>query len=176
MLLRITLSRCHEVLAFELSVGSSECRPCLVIERVLVGMPTGGIEWTSALPMTAGWDQLVPRWFAHLHPRWSTPVNSISCMAFVVFLLLVLANVGVHAQEAYQLLSNASTTHYELAYLAMFAVPLVGRAALRRRHQFRWYALRVIPSSHPSRIVQWRLALCAAPNTRAILSQHTRSG
>lgn len=48
-------------------------------------------------------------------------------------MLLVLANVGVHAQEAYQLLSNASTTHYEVAYLTMFAVPLVGRAALRRQ-------------------------------------------
>jgi hypothetical protein len=34
---------------------------------------------------------------------------------------------------AYQLLSNASTTHYEVAYLAMFAVPLVGRAQLRRQ-------------------------------------------
>ena len=54
-------------------------------------------------------------------------------MAVLVFLLLVLASVGVHAQETYQLLSNASTTHYEIAYLVMFAVPLMGRAALRRR-------------------------------------------
>jgi glutamate:GABA antiporter len=54
-------------------------------------------------------------------------------MAVLVFLLLVLANVGVQTQEAYQLRSNASITHYEIAYLVMFAVPLMGRAALRRR-------------------------------------------
>src|SRR5262249_32750629 len=38
----------------------------------------------------------------------------------------------VHAQEAFQVLSNASLTHYELAYLAMFAIPLAGTVTLRR--------------------------------------------
>ena len=45
---------------------------------------------------------------------------------------MLLASTGVHAQEAYQLLTNASLTHYEVAYLSMFAIPLVGAAALRR--------------------------------------------
>jgi amino acid transporter len=105
----------------------------LLIEVRLLGAASMIFTGATRLPMAAGWDELVPRWFARLHPRWRTPVNSIACMAVLVFLLLVLANVGVHAQEAYQLLSNASTTHYEVAYLAMFAVPLVGRAALRRQ-------------------------------------------
>jgi glutamate:GABA antiporter len=105
----------------------------LLVELRLLGAASMLFTGAARLPMTAGWDQLVPRWFARLHPRWRTPVNSIVCMALLVFLLLVLANVGVHAQEAYQLLSNASTTHYEIAYLVMFAVPLAGRAAVRRR-------------------------------------------
>ena len=46
--------------------------------------------------------------------------------------MVVLATAGVHAQEAFQVLSNASLTHYEVSYLAMFAIPLVGAAALRR--------------------------------------------
>jgi hypothetical protein len=46
--------------------------------------------------------------------------------------MILLASTGVHTQEAFQLLSNASLTHYEVAYLAMFAIPLVGAAALRR--------------------------------------------
>jgi glutamate:GABA antiporter len=108
-----------------------------LIELRLLGAASMIFTGATRLPMTAGWDELVPRWFARLHPRWRTPVNSIACMAIVVFLLLVLANVGVHAQEAYQLLSNASTTHYEIAYLAMFSVPLVGRRALRR--QLPWW-------------------------------------
>jgi hypothetical protein len=47
--------------------------------------------------------------------------------------LVVLGGMGVHAQEAYQLLANASLTHYELAYLAMFAIPLIGTVTLRKR-------------------------------------------
>jgi amino acid transporter len=86
----------------------------------------------TRLPMAAGWDDLIPEWFARLHPRWRTPANSILAIAAVIFLLVVLANIGVHAQEAFQLLSAASLTHYEVAYLVMFAIPIAGSAALRR--------------------------------------------
>lgn len=87
---------------------------------------------TTRLPMTAGWDHLVPSWFTRLHPQRRTPVNAILCTAGLIFLLIVLANVDVHAQEAYQVLTNASLTHYELAYVAMFAIPLAGSMPLRR--------------------------------------------
>lgn len=104
-----------------------------LIELRLLGAASMIFTGATRLPMTAGWDALVPRWFARIHPQLRTPANSIMCMAVLVLFLLVLANIGVHAQEAYQLLSNASTTHYELAYLAMFSVPLLGRATLRRK-------------------------------------------
>ena len=32
---------------------------------------------TARLPMVAGWDHLLPRWFTRLHSRHKTPVNSI---------------------------------------------------------------------------------------------------
>lgn len=86
----------------------------------------------TRLPMTAGWDDLVPAWFTRLHPRRQTPTNSILFAGGLVLLLVVLGSSGVHAQEAYQLLSNTSLAHYELAYLVMFAIPLVGAAPLRR--------------------------------------------
>ncbi len=105
----------------------------LLIEVRLLGAASMIFTGATRLPMTVGWDDLVPRWFARIHPQFRTPVNSIVCMAAVVFLLLISSSIGVHAQEAYQLLSNASQTHYEIAYLAMFAVPLLGTAALRRR-------------------------------------------
>ncbi|MGA8530393.1 MAG: amino acid permease, partial [Acidobacteriaceae bacterium] len=50
----------------------------------------------------------------------------------LVLALILLFSSGVHAQEAYQLLTNASLTHYEVAYVAMFSIPLFGAAALRR--------------------------------------------
>jgi amino acid transporter len=105
----------------------------LLLQLRLIGAASYSFTGITRLPMTVGWDRLVPAWFTRLHPRWRTPANSILCMSALVMLLVVLAGVGVHAQEAFQVLTNASITHYELAYLAMFAIPLVGVAALRRQ-------------------------------------------
>ena len=102
-----------------------------LLQLRLIGAASYLFTGVTRLPMAAGWDDLVPAWFARLDPRWRTPRNSILCTAGLILLLIVLGSVGVHAQEAYQLLSNASMTHYEVAYLAMFAVPLVGARAVR---------------------------------------------
>ena len=104
----------------------------LLLEIRLLGATSFIFTGVTRLPMAVGWDDLVPAWFTRLHERWLTPANSIVCTAALVLLLIVLANVGVHAQEAFQLLTNASLTHYQIAYLVMFAVPLAGRPALRR--------------------------------------------
>ena len=104
----------------------------VLVEMRLLGAASFIFTGASRLPMAAGWDHLVPEWFTRMHPRWRTPANSIYFAAGSVLLLVVLANAGVHAQEAFQLLSNASETHYEVAYLAMFAVPLAGSAVLRK--------------------------------------------
>ena len=103
-----------------------------LLQLRLLGATSYLFTGVTRLPMAAGWNHLVPEWFTRLHPRHRTPTNSIACVAALVFALVILASTGVHAQEAYQLLTNASLTHYEVAYLAMFAVPLFGAAALRR--------------------------------------------
>jgi glutamate:GABA antiporter len=97
----------------------------------------------TRLPLAAGWDHLIPTWFTRLHPRFRTPSNSIGCACALVLLILLLADTGVHAQEAFQVLSNAATAHYELAYLAMFAIPLAGAATLRARlpRWLRWTSI-----------------------------------
>jgi hypothetical protein len=48
-------------------------------------------------------------------------------------LLILLSMLGVHEQEASQTLAEASVAHYAIAYVGLFALPLIGRAALRRR-------------------------------------------
>jgi glutamate:GABA antiporter len=85
----------------------------------------------SRLPMTAGWDNLVPRWFARLHPRRQTPVNSILFVAALVMGLIFLSMLGVHEQEASQLLAAASIALYAITYVVLFALPLLGSRALR---------------------------------------------
>jgi len=104
----------------------------LLVQLRLLGVSSYLFSGVTRLPMAVGWDHLLPKWFTQLHPRWKTPVNSILCTSALMILLVVLGSVGVHAQEAFQVLSNASLTHYELMYMAMFAIPLVGAVALRK--------------------------------------------
>src|SRR5437764_4606769 len=85
----------------------------------------------TRLPMTAGWDNLAPGWFARLHPRRRTPVNSFLFVAALVMLLIFFSMLGVREQEASQLLAGASIALYAIAYVALFALPLLGRRALR---------------------------------------------
>jgi glutamate:GABA antiporter len=104
----------------------------LLVQLRLLGVSSYLFSGVTRLPMAVGWDDLLPKWFTRLHPRWKTPVNSILCTSALMVLLVVLGSVGVHAQEAFQVLSNASLTHYELMYMAMFAIPMVGAVALRK--------------------------------------------
>jgi glutamate:GABA antiporter len=104
----------------------------VLVEFRLLGAASLLFTGVSRLPMTAGWDHLAPRWFTRLHANWGTPANSILFAGAVMLAMVALAMWGVHSQETYQVLTGASLTHYEVAYLAMFAVPLAGRSALRR--------------------------------------------
>jgi glutamate:GABA antiporter len=81
----------------------------------------------TRLPMVAGWDHLLPDWFAKLHPKYKTPVNSILFIGGVAFAAALAALIGAGAEEAYELLLTGSFTFYGLAYLAMFAIPLFAR-------------------------------------------------
>lgn len=104
----------------------------LLLEMRLLGAVSYLMTGVSRLPLAVGWNDMIPAWFTRLHERWKTPVNSILCTSALLIVMVVLATAGVHAQEAFQVLSNASLTHYEVAYLVMFAIPLVGAAGLRK--------------------------------------------
>jgi amino acid transporter len=78
----------------------------------------------SRLPMVAGWDHLLPRWFTPLHPKYRTPINSILFMAGVALVASLAVLIGVGSQESFAVLQTWGWTCYGLAYLAMFAIPL----------------------------------------------------
>jgi amino acid transporter len=111
----------------------------LLIQLRLIGAASMLLTGVTRLPMTAGWDHLVPEWFARLHPRRHTPTNSILVTSAAIILLVLLSSFGVHATEAYEVLANASSELYALGYLAMFAIPLIGAKVLRERLP-RWVA------------------------------------
>jgi amino acid transporter len=83
----------------------------------------------SRLPMVAGWDHLLPRWFTRLDPRFRTPVNSILLLGAVTLLVSLVVLAGVHEQEAFEMLQIWGFTCYALAYVALFAIPLFAKRA-----------------------------------------------
>lgn len=105
----------------------------LLLQIRILGAASFLFTGVARLPMAAGWDHLIPAWFARLHPRYKTPVNSIWFCSAIVLALLVFASLGVHAAEAFEILNNASSELYALAYFAMFAIPIAGAATLRKR-------------------------------------------
>jgi glutamate:GABA antiporter len=79
----------------------------------------------TRLPMVAGWDHLLPRWFTRLHPKYRTPINSIVFMGAVALASSTAVLVGAGSQESFVLLQTWAWTFYGLAYLVKFAIPLI---------------------------------------------------
>jgi glutamate:GABA antiporter len=104
--------------------------PILITTLLLrqIGVVTLLFTGNSRLPMVAGWDGLLPAWFTRLHPRYRTPTNSILFVGAITLALSLAGQVGVGLQEAFQLLENVSGILYGFTYLALFAIPLVGRS------------------------------------------------
>jgi len=80
---------------------------------------------SARLPMAAGWDHLLPEWFSRLHARYKTPVNSILFLGGATLAASIAALIGVGEQEAYELLLTWGFTFYGIAYLALFAIPIL---------------------------------------------------
>jgi amino acid transporter len=79
----------------------------------------------TRLPMVAGWDDLLPAWFARLHKRYRTPVNSILFVGMTTLAFSLASLIGVKEQEAFQIQDNAATVFYALMYMVLFAIPLI---------------------------------------------------
>lgn len=89
------------------------------------------VSGSSRLPMVAGWDRLLPAWFARLHPRYKTPVNSILFVAALTLAIGIASQIGTGIQEAFQLVDNASNVFYGIVYATLFAIPLAGATTVR---------------------------------------------
>jgi amino acid transporter len=102
--------------------------PLVIFGLLLSNFSQQSFNFTAAsrLPLVAGWDHLLPKWFTHLHPKHQTPSNSILFIGAVTIVLGISSLSGAGQQEAFQLLQNAALTFYSFAYLVMFALPLIG--------------------------------------------------
>jgi amino acid transporter len=107
--------------------------PVALALLIILRVAQASVNFTglTRLPMVAGWDHLMPRWFTKLHPRFKTPVNSILFVGIVTLAMGALSLIGVGQQESFQLLFNAGGIFYALTYLVMFAIPLFGLRILK---------------------------------------------
>jgi glutamate:GABA antiporter len=78
----------------------------------------------TRLPMVAGWDDLLPVWFARLHERYRTPVNSIFFVGLITLVASLASLIGVSEQEAFQFQDNVAGAFYALIYMVLFAIPI----------------------------------------------------
>jgi amino acid transporter len=81
----------------------------------------------TRLPMVAGWDHLLPEWFTRLHARYRTPVNSILFLGGITLAASTAVLISVGAQESFEMLQIWGFTFYGIAYLALFAIPVLAR-------------------------------------------------
>ena len=79
----------------------------------------------TRLPMVAGWDNLLPAWFAKLHKRYRTPVNSILFVGATTLVFSLAPLIGVKEAEAFQFQDNAANIFYALIYMVLFAIPII---------------------------------------------------
>jgi len=102
--------------------------PVTILVLLTVRIAQASVMFTgiTRLPMVAGWDGLLPRWFTELHAGYRTPVNSIVFVGVMTFIFSLAGLIGVGQQEGFQLLWNASAIFYALTYLVMFALPIAG--------------------------------------------------
>jgi glutamate:GABA antiporter len=91
------------------------------------------VTGSSRLPMVAGWDSLLPRWFSRLHPKFKTPMNSVIFVGALTLAIAIASQIGAGIQEAFQLVDNASNVFYGTVYATLFAIPLFGAGAVRTR-------------------------------------------
>jgi len=106
-----------------MALGAAWISPliALLVMASAVGQFGGTGTSVSRLPFAAGVDNLLPRAFARVHPRWGTPhISILTCGAVASFLLLVL-QLGDSLRAAYQELVSLMVITGFLPYLYIFA-------------------------------------------------------
>ena len=81
---------------------------------------------TSRLPMVAGWDGLLPKWWSELHPKFRTPSKAVAAVAGSMLVLGGLSLVGADNQEAVQVGASVGIGSICIMYMLLFAVVLFG--------------------------------------------------
>jgi len=105
-----------------LALGASWLPPLIALLVLLsaVGQIGGLGTSVSRLPFAAGVDNLLPKAFARIHPRWGTPHISVLTFGCVSTFLLVVFQLGDTLRAAYQEMVSLMVITGFLPYLYIF--------------------------------------------------------
>lgn len=113
-------------------VGTIVSIAILLLASRAIALMSIYLSGSSRLPMVAGWDQILPVWFTRLHSSYKTPMNSIMFVGGITLLFSLASLIGTGAQEAFQVVDNAATVFYGIAYVILFSIPLIGAKNLSK--------------------------------------------
>jgi amino acid transporter len=104
------------------ALGAPWISPLLALLVVIsaVGQFGGTGTTVSRLPFAAGVDNLLPRAFGRLHPRWGTPHVSILTFGAVASFLLLIFQLGDSLRAAYQEMISLMVITGFLPYIYIF--------------------------------------------------------
>jgi glutamate:GABA antiporter len=105
-----------------LALGAAWISPLIAVLVLAsaVGQFGGTGTTVSRLPFAAGVDNLLPRAFGRLHPRWGTPHVSILTFGAVASFLLLIFQLGDSLRAAYQEMVSLMVITGFLPYLYIF--------------------------------------------------------
>ena len=76
---------------------------------------------SARLPFVAGLDRYLPRAFARVHPKWSTPHVALLVQASVGVIFIFISQAGTSVYGTYEILVSMGIITYFIPYLFVFA-------------------------------------------------------
>ncbi|HEY7836970.1 MAG TPA: APC family permease [Terriglobales bacterium] len=99
-----------------------------------VGGVGASVAGVARVPFAAGIDRYLPRAFGKIHPKWRTPWVAMVVQGGAAAALLIVSQIGgASATSAYQVLVDATTLMYFIAFLYMFLAFIAMRHRPDRR-------------------------------------------
>ena len=89
-----------------------------------VGGVGAWIAGTARIPFVAGVDEVLPRTFGKVHPRWQTPYVALLVQGGIATLFILAGLVGSTVRDAYLALVDMTIVLFFIPYLYMFAAYL----------------------------------------------------
>ena len=103
--------------------GGAPLVACVAVLVALscLGSVTAWMGANARLPFVAGIDNVLPRAFAWVHPRWKSPVLSLVLQGATAIVLAVLGQSGTTVKGAYDVLVSSTVLATMIPFVFMFA-------------------------------------------------------